>query len=109
MDTDRLTDAIIRDIRQLNVMYLVTARDLCRRAPEQAPVLLGIEHSVVSKLAEMPVANLVKAAEAPGVLTFAGRFTTTFWRDLLDAANSGRDSEIEAAGNHATMMAAAKA
>ena len=78
------------DLYDLNLAYLMAARDICAAEdPIAARVRLGLRSEVSKRLARLSVAEL-KAIARAGVLCFEPRFPACFWSETplqhLDAA-----------------------
>ncbi len=95
------------DFSDLNLQYLVMARDLVRRHPELGAALLGVPDELVRLLADLsPKALSHVTCIRPPLL--APRNDFVWWSRLLRALHEGHRAEIEAVLEHASLMMASQ-
>ena len=90
------------DFSNINLQYLIQARDLAREDPEQVTVLLGISCHLAELLAEVsPEAH----ARIPRIKTplLIPRQEMWWWSRLLNAAKEDGRDEIEAVLEHGNL------
>ena len=71
-----------QDIVDLNLGWLVTARDLSRNNPEKAAIVLGIDEARMALLSHLTLQEL-RAIARSGILLLRPRFRPEFWIDLI--------------------------
>jgi len=74
---------IDQDIIDLNLSWLVKARELAKLDQTKAAVMLGFDVSTADRIAQLPLEHLHDIARL-GVMLFQPRFHTGFWDELLD-------------------------
>ena len=72
-----------QDIMDLNLCWLIKARELARENRQKAAVLLGVEPALLGLFARLSLGELNTLARA-GVLLFRPRFRSTLWRQCLE-------------------------
>jgi hypothetical protein len=93
------------DFSGVNLQYLICARDLARRYPERAAVLLGATPELVTLLAELDPATLVAmtAVKAPMLVL---RQEPWWWHRLFTALRAPRTEEVWAVLEQAGLIIA---
>ncbi|MCB1760544.1 MAG: flagellar transcriptional regulator FlhD [Gammaproteobacteria bacterium] len=76
-----------REIVNLNLFWLIKARELARDNPGKAAVVLGLDAGLVNKLTALNLDDLNRIAHA-GVLLFRPRFRLALWRQLINRDNT---------------------
>jgi hypothetical protein len=95
------------DFSDLNLQYLVMARDLVRRNPEVGAALLGVPDELARLLADLsPQALSHVTCVRPPLLVPRNDFG--WWSRLLRALHEGHKGEIEAVLEHASLMMASQ-
>jgi len=80
-----------QDIVDLNLGWLVMARDLSRRDPKKAAIVLGIDKAKMALLSHLTLQELLTIARS-GIMVLHPRFRPEFWFDLI--ADCRRPSPI---------------
>ena len=75
-----------QDIFDLNLSWLLKARELARLSQETALVVLGIDPAMAQRIAGLSLRELNVIAHT-GVMLFHPRFPTKFWEELLSKGN----------------------
>ena len=73
---------IDQDIVDLNLFWLIKARELAKANREKAVVVLGLDASLANKFTSLSLDELNAIAHA-GVLLFRPRFRPTLWRQII--------------------------
>ena len=73
---------IDQDIVDLNLFWLVKARELARADRKKAVVVLGLDANLMNKFTLLSIDDLNTIAHA-GVLLFRPRFRPTLWRQII--------------------------
>ena len=73
---------IDQDIVDLNLFWLVKARELARANREKAVVVLGLDANLMNKFTLLSIDDLNTIAHA-GVLLFRPRFRPILWRQII--------------------------
>ena len=91
------------DFSNLNLQYLIRARDIAKKRPELAAAILGLPLELVNLLASLTAEGLTKLSriKAP-LLTLRG--DAGWWARLLNALKDQRDDEIDAVLDHASLV-----
>jgi len=76
-----------QDIVDLNLFWLLKAREIARFNPEKAAVVLGLDASLMDKISQLSLGDLDTMAHA-GVILFRPRFRPGLWRKLIEQAHS---------------------
>ena len=76
-----------QDIVDLNLFWLIKARELARVNREKAAVVLGVDVGLIDLFSDLSIAELNTLAQA-GVLLFRPRFRSTLWRQLIEWGRS---------------------
>ena len=71
-----------QDVVDLNLGWLVTARDLSRNDPQKAAIVLGIDEARMALLSHLTLQELLTIARS-GILLLRPRFRPEFWIDLI--------------------------
>jgi hypothetical protein len=74
--------SVDQEIVDLNLFWLIKARELAKTNREKAVVVLGLDAGLVDQLALLSIDELSTIATA-GVLLFRPRFRTTLWRRII--------------------------
>lgn len=106
MINDTLDLQYTPDLQFLNFCYLVLARQLAATDPERARVVLGIKQDTAARLRDLSIPAIRNLAAQFDVLLFEPRFTPRFWRRLMDAAQSGAETDIDLVRAQAALLAA---
>ena len=93
------------DFSQVNLQYLIQARDLAKQDPQMAAVLLGIPDEIACMLSELSAQELTQIIQikAPLLIPRQGAW---WWSRLLTALRDRRPDEIEAVIEHASLIVA---
>lgn len=94
------------DLQYLNTCYLVLARQLAASDPERARVVLGLKYDTAERLRDLSLPAIQRIAGQFEVLLIEPRFSQRFWHNLIDAAQSGEEADIERVRAQATLLAA---
>ena len=92
------------DFSQLNLQYLIQARDLAKQDPELAAVILGIEAKLADKLAQVTPIELaqINCIRVPLIKPYDEFW---WWSRFLEAIKIGNPVEIEVLLEHANLAA----
>jgi len=91
------------DFSQVNLQYLIQARDLAQKDPELVASLLGIPSDMAHLLATLNAKELARVARIKPPLLMP-RQDTWWWSRLFTAVRDGRSEEIEAVIEHAALI-----
>ncbi len=91
------------DFSDINICYLIQARDLAIGDPELMATLLGIPADMARLLASLTAQELARLAPIKPPLVIP-RQEPWWWSRLLKAAREGRTDEIEAIVEHAPLI-----
>ncbi len=91
------------DFSQVNLQYLIQARDLAIRDPELVATLLGIPGDMAHLLSELTPPALAHVAHIKPPLLIP-RQEPWWWSRLLTALREGRTEEIDAIVVHAPLI-----
>ena len=95
------------DFSDLNLQYLLLARDAVRHNPEVGPVLLGLSDELARLLGELTPQQLAYVTRiAPPLLV--PRNDLGWWSRLLNALRDGQRAEIQAVLDHACLVMASE-
>ena len=81
------------DFSRVNLQYLISARDLARRFPERASLVLGVSDDLTQLLAGLDPAALVTVIEIKAPLLVL-RQEPWWWKRLFAALRDGRPDEL---------------
>ncbi len=95
------------DFSDLNIQYLVSARDLVRQHPDLGAVLLGFSNEMAQMLAAVQPRELQRIALVKPPL-FVPRNDIWWWSRLLRALREGHRGEVEAILDHAGLIVASR-
>lgn len=91
------------DFSDVNLAYLLQARDLARQDTSAAGLLLGISDSLARQFVELTPAGLVKLKDyKPPLLT--PRPDPWWWERLLRALADGESGELQTILEHAALV-----
>lgn len=91
------------DFSQVNLMYLIQARDLAAKDRDLVVTLLDIPDELAKQLSEIPPQRLAPVAIIkPPLVTM--RQDVWWWSRLLAAIREGRTEEIEAIVDHLPLI-----
>jgi len=76
-----------QDIVDLNLSWLIKAREIARFDREKAAVVLGLDASLVDEISQLSISDLNTMAHA-GVMLLRPRFRPGLWRKLIEQAHS---------------------
>jgi hypothetical protein len=76
-----------QDIVDLNLFWLIKARELARHNRKKAAVVLGVDPGLLALFSRLSIGDLNTLARA-GVMLFRPRFRSALWRALLASAAS---------------------
>ncbi len=93
------------DFSQLNLQYLIQARDIARHDPEMAAVLLGMPIKLVHMLAELNPETMTRMMEIRIPLLIP-RDQPLWWSRLFKAVQKGKPAELQAVFEHASLICA---
>jgi len=96
------------DFSEVNLEYLIQARDLAKRDPEFVATMLGIEVEMASLLAELKPKELARISLIKQPLLMP-RQEPWWWSRLFVALREGRADEIEAVIEHAPLVTVPRA
>lgn len=88
------------DFSDVNLAYLLHARDLARQDPAAAGTLLGIPESLAYQFGELTPAGLVKLKSYKPPL-IVPRHNLWWWERLLRALADGESAELQIILEHA--------
>ncbi|MCB1864354.1 MAG: flagellar transcriptional regulator FlhD [Chromatiales bacterium] len=91
------------DFSQINLQYLIHARDLTRRDPQLAATLTGLADDLAHMLAELTPYQLSQITQIKLPLLIP-RQETWWWSRLFAAVREGRAEEIATIMEHATLF-----
>lgn len=91
------------DFSQINLQYLIHARDLSRQDPLLAATLTGLTDDLAHLLAELTPYQLSQITQIKLPLLIP-RQETWWWSRLFAAAREGRTEEIATIMEHATLF-----
>ncbi len=91
------------DFSQLNLEYLIQARDLTKHDPQLAAVLLDIPDEMVCMLPELSPRQLTQILHIKPPLVIP-RQEAWWWSRLFTALRDGHPDEIEAIVEHASLL-----
>jgi hypothetical protein len=93
------------DFSRVNLQYLISARDLARRFPERASLLLGVSDDLTQLLAGLDPAALVTVIEVKAPLLVLHQ-EPWWWKRLFAALQVGRPDELGAVLEQAGLVVA---
>jgi len=76
-----------QDIVDLNLLWLIKAREIARFNRTKAAVVLGLDASLLDEISQMSIGDLNTLAHA-GVMLFRPRFRSVLWRQMIKRAHS---------------------
>jgi len=76
-----------QDIVDLNLIWLLKARDIARSNRARAAVVLGLDAGLLDEISQLSLGDLNTMAHA-GVILFRPRFRRGLWRKLIEQAHS---------------------
>lgn len=91
------------DFSEVNLEYLIQARDLAKRDPEFVAAMLGMEVEMTSLLADLKPKELARISLIKQPLLMP-RQEPWWWSRLFAALREGRTDEIEAVIEHAPLV-----
>ncbi len=91
------------DFSQVNLEYLIQARDLTSQDPALAAVLLDISDEMARSLPELSPHQLTQVLQIKPPLLMP-RQEAWWWSRLFTALRDGRPEEIEAIVEHASLL-----
>ena len=91
------------DFSQVNLQYLIQARDLAKQDPQRAAVLLGIPDEMAGLLPDLSPQQLTQIIAIKPPLLIP-RQEAWWWSRLFAALRDGRPDEIEAVIEHAALI-----
>jgi hypothetical protein len=91
------------DFSQVNLQYLIQARDLTQQDPQLATVLLGMPDEIACRLPELSPHQLTRIIHIKPPLLIP-RQEAWWWSRLFIALGDGRPDEIEAVMEHAALI-----
>ena len=91
------------DFSQVNLEYLIQARDLARQDPTLAAVLLDISDEMACMLPELSPHQLTQVLQIKPPLLMP-RQEAWWWSRLFTALRDGCPEEIEAIAEHASLL-----
>ncbi len=91
------------DFSQVNLQYLIQARDLTKQDPQLAAVLLGISDDMARMLPDLSAHQLTQILQVKPPLLIP-RQEAWWWSRLFTALRDGRPEEIEAIVEHASLL-----
>lgn len=91
------------DFSQVNLQYLIQARDLAIRDPELVAMFLGIPSDMAQLLSEVTPQALTQVAQIKPPLLIP-RQETWWWSRLLTALREGRTEEVNSILEHAPLI-----
>ena len=83
----RTMQAKDQDIVDLNLSWLLKARQCARFNREKATVILGLEKDVTDRVSRLSIGDLNAIARS-GVMVFQPRFHSMFWREITESGNA---------------------
>lgn len=92
------------DFSQLNLQYLIQARDLTQQDPQLGAILLGIPDEMAHLLSDLSPQQLTQIIQIKSPL-LTPRQEAWWWSQLLTALRDGRLDEIDAIMEHASLAA----
>ena len=90
------------DFSSLNLQYLIQARDIARKRPEAAAVVLGLPIELVRLFASLKAETLSKIVRVTEPLLML-RGNPGWWLRLFTALKEHRPGEVEAVLAHASL------
>ena len=95
------------DFAELNLQYLIQARDIAKEDPEHASVILGINKKIAKDLAKLSPAalSMVSTIKVPLI---GPKQPTWWWKRLPRALDEERSDEVQAIMEHANLLAITK-
>jgi len=76
-----------QDIVDLNLIWLVKARELARSNRTKAVVMLGLDTRLVDEFSRLSIGDMNTMAHA-GVMLFRPRFRSILWRQMIERGRS---------------------
>ncbi len=76
-----------KDIVDLNLLWLLKAREIARSNRNKAAMVLGLNASLLDEISQLSLCDLNTMAHA-GVLLFQPRFRPSLWRRMIEQAHS---------------------
>ncbi len=76
-----------QDIVDLNLFWLIKAREIARFNREKAAVVLGLDARLLEEIAQLSLGDLNTMAQAD-VLLFRPRFRPVLWRQMIERVHS---------------------
>ena len=95
------------DFSELNLQYLIQARDIAKEDPEHAAVILGINKKIAKELANLSPAALCMVSKIKVPLIGPNQ-PTWWWKRFFQALNDERSDEVQAIMEHANLLAITK-
>ncbi len=93
------------DFSQVNLQYLIQARDLTKQDPQLAAIFLGIPDEIACMLPDLTPHQLAQIIQIKPPLLIP-RQEAWWWSRLFTALSDGRPDEIEAVVEHALLIVA---
>lgn len=90
------------DFSSINLQYLLQARDIAKKHPELASAVLGLPMGLIDVLAHTSGENLAEIAKIKAPLLVV-RGDSFWWKRLFKALKQGRQDEIDAVLEHASL------
>jgi Flagellar transcriptional activator (FlhD) len=91
------------DFSQVNLQYLIRARDIARHDPQLASTLTGMPEELAQLLAEVSAEELAHVAQFKAPLLIP-RQEAWWWSRLFTAIRDGRPEEVQAIMEHASLI-----
>ena len=91
------------DFSQVNLQYLIQARDLTQEDPQLGAILLGIPDEMASLLSDLSPHQLTQIIRIKSPL-LSPRQEAWLWSQLLTALRDGRLDELDAIMEHASLI-----
>jgi hypothetical protein len=76
-----------QDIVDLNLLWLLKAREVARSNRKKAAVVLGLDARLLEEISQLSLGDLDTMAHA-GVLLFRPRFRPGLWRRMIERTHS---------------------
>ena len=92
-----------RDFSQVNLQYLIQARDLTQQDPQLGGILLGIPDEMATLISDLSPQQLTQIIQIKSPL-LTPRQEAWWWSRLFNALRDGRIDEINAVMEQASLF-----
>jgi len=81
-----------QDIFELNLLWLVKARELAKYHPKKAAIVLGLDKAVMGSISKLSIEEISGIARSE-IMLFQPRFHLKFWKEIF---NGGHENPFAA-------------